>query len=196
MGAGVAQWVLEGASTDLDAALTAATGATPARFRNLGFIPGGEVGVLRFTLSVLSGFPYDFSGLAVDPGPADSNGAVETLADFGLLVLVSGTPEAARDWIEQTQIRAPDLPVVAVVSAAAEPLVRPYRDMAGARLAGVVSGLVGAAQYEQQTAWAGDAAGRLGGLGGGLLAAAALLALGNLVHGLLGAGLRRARRRG
>jgi hypothetical protein len=147
--------------------------------------------VLRFSLDPLAVFSADFSGEAVVTAQADAPGAVNELADFGLLVLVAGTPEAARDWIEQTQARAPELPVIAVVSAAAEPLVRPYRDMAAPRLAGVVSGLVGAAQYEQQTAWAGDATGRLSGLGGGLLAAAALLAIGNLVHGLIGAGLRR-----
>jgi hypothetical protein len=53
-------------------------------------------------------------------------------------------------------------------------------------LRGLVSGLIGAAQYEQRAGAPGAASARWDALGGGLLAAAAIIAAGNVVHGAMG----------
>jgi len=113
---------------------------------------------------------------------------------------VSGTPEATRAWIEQAQSYAPTVPMVAVVSAGAEPMVRPYYDDPQANslvaghlpLKGLIVGLGGAAAYEQANAAPGAASALWPAMGGGLLAAALIILLGNLFFGVLGA-LRRRR---
>ena len=93
-------------------------------------------------------------------------------------------------WIEQAQFAAPNVPIIAVVSAAAEPLVSPYLQAPSAgdddtpQLDGLISGLGGAADLEQRSGQPGAALAAWPGLGGGLLAAAALILIGNLVLGL------------
>ena len=61
----------------------------------------------------------DFTGAfgqAANPlwaAPAVRN--VEQLSDFGLIVLISGSPEDTRAWIEQATSFAPKVPTVALV---------------------------------------------------------------------------------
>ena len=82
----------------------------------------------------------------------------------------------------------------------AEPLVRPYYDDPDANslvaghlpLKGLIVGLTGAAAYEQANSAPGAATTLWPALGGGLLATAAIILIGNLIFGVLGA-LRRRR---
>ena len=156
------------------------------------------MGLLQFAASPRAMLADDFTGAfgqADNPlwaAPAVRN--VQQLSDFGLIVLVSGSPEDTRAWIEQAQSFAPDVPTIALVSASAEPLVRPYFEASGSPLDGLVVGLGGAAQYERQAGVAGEAGSRWPAMGGGLLAAAVLIALGGLISVLLG-GLGAVRRR-
>jgi hypothetical protein len=173
-------------------------------YLNLGYIPGGPVGLLQFAAAPRSLFTNDFTHVFTSTSVWDAAplATVQKLSDFGLIVLVSGTPESTRMWIEQAQSFAPAVPMLAVVSASAEPLVRPYLDTAGApqgaALRGLVVGVAGAAQYEQLAGTPGAGAALWPALGGGLLAAALLIASGNLVFGLLGLvrGQRGGQRRG
>jgi hypothetical protein len=74
---------------------------------------------------------------------------VSGLANFSLIIFATESPDTARAWIEQAGSRLPDsVPMVALVSAQAEPLVRPYADAHPPQLEGMVSGLLGAAAYE------------------------------------------------
>jgi hypothetical protein len=104
---------------------------------------------------------------------------------FSLIVLISGSPEATRAWVEQAQLNAPNVPMIAVVSAAAEPLVRPYLESDPAQLDGLVVGLGGAAALENQVGRPGAATLAWPALGGGLLAAVVIILVGNLIFGLL-----------
>jgi hypothetical protein len=72
--------------------------------------------------------------------------------------------------------------MLAVVSAGAEPLVRPYYESNPRQISGLVSGLRAAAQYEQQAGAPGAASARWDTLGAGLLGAAALVLAGSLIN--------------
>jgi hypothetical protein len=121
---------------------------------------------------------------------------VESLENFSLVVLVSGTPQTTRAWIEQAQTVAPHLPMIAVVSAAAEPLARPYlqapanvdaaTDPNDMQLDGLIVGLPGGAALEAKLNQPGAGLAEWPGLGGGLLAAAAIILAGSVIFGLLG----------
>jgi hypothetical protein len=71
--------------------------------------------------------------------------------DLALIVELAGTPEYLRLWLEQVQ--GPyGLPMVAGVSATADPFARPYYHSGAQRqLLGLMTGLVGAAEYERQS---------------------------------------------
>ena len=86
------------------------------------------------------------------------------------------------------------MPTIALVSASAEPMVRPYFEASGSPLDGLIVGLGGAAQYERQAGVAGEASSRWPAMGGGLLTAAVVIALGGLISTVLG-GLGAVRRR-
>ena len=107
------------------------------------------------------------------------------------MIVISAAPDDARAWIEQTQ--GTRTPVVLAVSAGSAPLVRSYYEAdqaaAPARLAGLVSGLAGALQYQRQAgvyqAAATDALQlRWEMVGGGLWTTVILLVVGNLIHGV------------
>ena len=157
-------------------------------YLNLGYIPGGPVGLLQFAMNPRLLFNADFSGAVRvwDPANAPALATVQSLDDFGLIVLISATPDSFRAWIEQTRSFAAETPVVAVVSAGADPLVRPYYEASPPQINGLVSGIVGAAQYEQQAGLPQDnpASARWDAIGGGMLAAIVLILAGNLLGGL------------
>jgi len=158
-------------------------------YLNLGYIPGGPVGLLQFAMNPRLLFSADFSGAVRvwDPANAPALAETQSLDDFGLIVLVSATPDSFRAWIEQTRSFAAETPVVAVVSAGADPLVRPYYEASPPQIDGLVSGIVGAAQYEQQAGLpqGNPASARWDAIGGGMLAAVVLLLAGNLLSGLM-----------
>ncbi len=71
-----------------------------------------------------------------------------TLADFAMAVVITDNPETARAWVEQVQPMFGNTSLVMVVSAQAEPLVRPYRDDNTRQVDGLISSLTGGAAYE------------------------------------------------
>jgi len=154
-------------------------------YTNLGYIPGGPVGLLQFAIEPRSLFQADFSGDS-DVWKSKVVSQVKSVSDFGLILIIAATPDSARAWIEQMHQSASSVQMVAAVSAGAEPLVRPYYEADPPQLQGLVSGVLAAAQYERQAGVPGAASERWGALGGGLLAVALLLIVGNLIHGLIG----------
>jgi hypothetical protein len=191
LGAALGQQVLDDVAADLSAQ-AGFDYAYGTHYLNLGYLPGGPVGLLQFAAAPRTAMHRDFAGAFNPAGLAAAPilARVNRLQDFGLIVVVGAAPETARAWVEQTQVFAGPVPRVAVVSAVAEPMVRPYveaRPGTPAQLQGMVAGLVGAAQYEQQASAPGAAAGRWAALGGGLLGAMLIIAVGGVVYGLLGA---------
>jgi hypothetical protein len=197
-GPGVAEAVFDAASEHLQQT-TSLTPTYGADYLNLGYIPGGPAGVAQFASDPRLLFSTDFRGTqAVWQQPilgSVKDDVADTLGtDFGLIVLVEAAPDSARSWIEQTRgvLEGTDTKVVAVVSAGADPLVRPYYADAGGSadlpLSGFVSGAVGATEYQYRAGLFADgdlhidAQGRWDVLGGGLLTAALILVVGAAVH--------------
>ncbi|MGQ0601407.1 MAG: hypothetical protein ACT4QE_06885 [Anaerolineales bacterium] len=159
---------------------------------NLGYLPGGPVGILQFSLSPQSVLRTDFH----DNAFADDGGlwaqpplaGVGVLDDFGAVIVFSATPEGARAWVEQTAGHA--APLVLVVSGGTGPMVRPYYEADPTRIRGFMSGPLTALQYNVRAqANISDAAYdetllRWQMLGGGLWASALLLLFGILAYGL------------
>jgi len=161
-------------------------------YLNLGYIPGGPVGLLQFAAAPRRLFQRDFAGSS-EVWTTPLMTPVSQLSDFSLIVLITATPDSARAWVEQTRNYAQGVKMLAVVSAGADPLVRPYYEADPPQIAGMVSGLRGAAQYEKQAGLPGAASERWDMFGSGLLAAAVIILVGNLIN--IGTGLVRRRKK-
>lgn len=159
---------------------------------NLGFLPGGPVGIAQFVLSPRSTYTADFNGdnFAAQGGLWQGTvlRLVNSFDDFSAVIVISATPDGARAWVEQTQGRQPQL--ILAVTAGAEPLVRPYYDAdvlnQQRRIPGFLSGPLASTQYETRAGAFVDRTGavlRWDMLGGGLFTAALLLLFGNFFHG-------------
>ena len=161
-----------------------------SQYMNLGYLPGGPVGMLELTSGLKPLFAADYRGHDTK-FVWDTTFLTRTqqLSSFGAIVLVSATPDTVRAWVEQLQYASPRPAIVAAVSAGAEPLVRPYYDPepAKAQIRGLVSGILGAAQYERQSGAAGVASGEMWDvLGWGLVAIIVVLVVGTLFYGVTG----------
>jgi hypothetical protein len=108
---------------------------------------------LGYVVAVEAGPRFVFEGL-VTHGWSDFVGQGEEIA---LMVEFAGAPEYLRLWLEQVQ--GPyGVPMAAGVSATADPFARPYYNNEGRRqLIGLITGLVGAAEYERLSGQAGPA---------------------------------------
>ncbi len=114
---------------------------------NLGFIPGEAAGLLSFAQTPKWVIQQSFDG--VNPWESTILRDIEVLSDFAVFVVITDNFETARTWIEQIQPRIGDTPLLMVVSAKIEPMVRPYSDFGPNRqVAGIVSGITGGAAYE------------------------------------------------
>jgi hypothetical protein len=111
----------------------------------LGYLPAGPIGLRAFSADPwLAVF-----GQSPPPGwPPSTIDALHSAANFSAILLLASEPSVLQSWIEQVHTAAPSVPMVAVVSAAAEPLVRPYYESASPALQGMVVGLAGAEAYE------------------------------------------------
>ena len=111
---------------------------------NLGYLAGGASGVLKFAMDPVTTLPNSLSGC--QPWSCLLKD-VKSLSDFGALVVMTDDPDQARTWIEQASPYLGDKPLVMVISAQAEPLVRPYYE--SGQVKGLVTGLAGGKAYEQ-----------------------------------------------
>ncbi len=118
---------------------------------NLGYLPGQTMGVRNLAfLSSASLFQTEAATLQQNPAWQDVN----TLQDVALIVVVADSPLPVRWWVEQMGPGTPgDRPLVAAVSAAADPSVRPYYnqlDPQSGQLLGLLSGVRDGAAYENR----------------------------------------------
>ena len=128
---------------------------------NLGYIAGGTAGLANFALiprqSVV--MAYDsrpiWELLDLDAGnpwlsPVMKN--ITLLKDFPMTIILTDSPDIARNWVEQVEPHLQDNALTMIVSAQAEPFVRPYlenTDPTNRQLEGLLVGLRGGASYEQ-----------------------------------------------
>jgi len=86
---------------------------------DLGFVAGGEAGLVRSIASIL---------------PAGANGAVADairqrgggIGAFDMVLIVSGSDISARSWVEQVGSRLPNLPLVSIAPTFLDPELEPY----------------------------------------------------------------------
>jgi hypothetical protein len=120
-----------------------------SQYVNLGFIPGGTLGLLALAEAPRKVLPVDMNGNPTwnNPQlPALQN--IGSLSDFAMLIVATENPDTARAWIEQVQPRLAGKPMILLLSAQAEPMVRPYYEAAPRQVQGLVSGLAASASYE------------------------------------------------
>lgn len=114
---------------------------------NLGYIPGQSAGVLSFSIAPREIVPIAFNGAnAWDSPPLKE---IQTLSDFDLFLIITDDPTTARMWIEQANPYISRYKVAMIVSAQAEPLVRPYFQNSPQQISGLAAGLPGGRAYEE-----------------------------------------------
>ncbi len=113
---------------------------------NLGFLPGGAAGIQAFAQSPKDILPYDLSGKYVWNDPKLKE--IGQIENFGLLIVATENPDKAQTWIEQIRSMWREMPIMLVVSAQTEPIIRPYYDAAPRQIAGLIAGISAACEYE------------------------------------------------
>jgi hypothetical protein len=121
--------------------------ASYSNVADLGYIPGGTMGLLGLATSPRSILPYSLNGYNVWAG-APLN-AISSIKDFSAVIVMTNDPDTARIWIEQIgpQLQQADKPLLIVTSSQAEPLIRPYYEASPAQVQGMIAGLAGGIAY-------------------------------------------------
>ncbi|RPI32611.1 MAG: hypothetical protein EHM70_08510 [Chloroflexota bacterium] len=160
-------------------------GLTVTNYTNLGFISGGPTGLLALAENPKKVLPYSLNGVMVWEGLPLSG--VQSVADFAMVMVITENPETARAWIEQVQpfLQEKNTPMVMVVSAQAEPMVRPYYETSPRQISGMVAGLPGAAAYEKVTGRTGITRHYWDAYGAGILVAVVIILAGSLINFVL-----------
>jgi hypothetical protein len=174
-------------------------------YLNLGYLPGGPIGIAQFARSPEDFVRRDFRGNAEETLAVNEVAqiikiwdlpllnSVTSITDFGALIVLTASPENARQWFEQTEVLRnsvePRVPIIFVTSASAAPLVRPYyeleRGATGNARAGLVSGPTAILEYEAKAGTAAELNFTYWDMVGyGTVLAGLLLVIGNLVYGL------------
>ena len=120
-----------------------------SQYVNLGYIPGGASGLLGFVQMPQRIKPLSFDGF--DPWITAPLDGIYALSDFKMVLVITDNPDIAQSWIEQVEPRIQDTPLITVVSAQVEPILRPFVGGEGAQVRGMVSGVIGGTAYEQVT---------------------------------------------
>ena len=120
------------------------TGSYPY-YADLGYIPGGTMGLLGLATSPRSILPYSLNEYNVWAG-APLN-AISTVSDFSAVIVMTNDPDTARIWIEQIGTRLGDTPLLIVTSSQAEPLILPYYEASPKQVQGMIAGLAGGVAY-------------------------------------------------
>ena len=168
-------------------------------YLHLGYLSGGPAAVLLFSAApqdaILEGFmlPTDLPGDSGWDLPILRN--VDRLSDFGMVAVVATGTDTARTWAEQASPWLGDTPLVMVLSAGAEPLIRPYFESLDPKVDGILAGLPSAVAYEQINGRPGEGLARWDSFGSAALAAELILAAG-IAYGVAGWVIRRRRKEG
>ena len=118
-----------------------------SNYADLGYIPGGTMGLLGLAKSPRSILPYSLESDNVWAG-APLN-AIASIKDFSAVIVLTNDPDTARIWIEQTGplLLEAGTPLLMVTSSQAEPLIRPYYEATPAQVQGLIAGLAGGLAY-------------------------------------------------
>ncbi len=127
----------------------AGNAAAYKNYANLGYVPGGTLGLLGLATAPRNLLPYALDGSNVWAGAALK--PVTAVKDFAAVVVITNDPDTARMWIEQVgpQLQQAGTPLLFIASAQAEPLIRPYYQAVPAQVQGLIGGLIGGLAYAQ-----------------------------------------------
>jgi len=157
---------------------------------HLGYLSGGPTAVQLFAVNpreaVIEGFalPEELKVAGLTAWDTPVLDQVQALSDFGMVAVITADSESARVWAEQARPNMGDTPLVVVLSAGAEPLIRPYFESDDPKVGGILSGLPAAAAYELRNGRRGLAQERWDAFGTAMLAAEFVL-LAGIGYGLL-----------
>ena len=116
------------------------------QYFNLGYLAGGPAGLLYFADAPTSAMPLTVDGAnAWNSGPLQG---IHELSDFAAVIVLTDNADTGRIWIEQAGPHLGNKPMLMMISAQAEPMIRPYFD--SGQIKGLVSGLSDAKIYEQK----------------------------------------------
>lgn len=136
-GIGQAQWMLEQMPEEWPSSRYGETWVI------LGYLPGQEAGLRALGTGLEQAFLADAArGRSLSDWPLTQG--LTTLRDFDQVILLADDAQTVRRWIEQVGSRY-NVPLHALVTAAAEPLLVPYRQ--AGQLASLINGAAGAAEY-------------------------------------------------
>jgi hypothetical protein len=115
---------------------------------------------------------------------------VQELSDFSLVLLLTDDADVGRVWIEQAGPELGTTPMAMVISAQAEPMIRPYYD--SGQIKGLVTGLAGGYAYGD----AGPGRSYWNAFGVGTLAAEIMILVGAVMSAVAALRSRRAAKEG
>jgi hypothetical protein len=120
-----------------------------SNYANLGYIPGGTMGLLGLANSPQAVLPYSLD--QVDVWAIPPLNTVSTINDFSAVIVLTNDPDIARAWIEQVGpvLRVDGTPLLVITSSQAEPLIRPYAEAFPSQVQGMVTGLAGGLAYSR-----------------------------------------------
>jgi hypothetical protein len=154
---------------------------------HMGYLSGGPTAVQLFAGAPLDtiapGFllPEDLASDSVWSSPILKS--VRHFSDFSIVMVITSRMESARTWVEQANPWLDETPLVMVLSAGTEPLIRPYYEALEHNVDGILSGMPAAVGYAQLIGYEGDAQIRWNAFGMGIFAVELIL-LAGVVYGI------------
>jgi hypothetical protein len=130
---------------------------------HLGYLSGGVPAIQLFAANpreaVLSGFAASVDSEGGSKAGWDSPvlEGVQRLSDFSAVIVITAGAESARSWTEQASRFLSGKPLVMVLSAGVEPMIRPYYEAENPQVKGLLSGEPAAVAYELRNGKAGPA---------------------------------------
>ena len=106
--------------------------------------------------------------------------SVNSLKDFGAVLVLSDKAESARQWVEQIQPTMGKTPLLFVISAQSAPMVEPY--FQSGQVSGYLSGYSGSLSYEKIAEQTVASSNHLGAFQASILFVALVILLGGLVN--------------
>jgi hypothetical protein len=115
------------------------------KYQVLGYLPGGQSGMQNLLRDFKGSLPV---GLNLEKTiEMTSLAGIKTLNDFEAIMILTDNPDAARTWVEQVGPSLTKPAIWMVVSSQVISLVRPY--VRSGQIDGLISGVYGAASFEQ-----------------------------------------------
>ncbi len=153
-------------------------------YLHLGYLSGGSTAVQLFATAprqaTIRGFqlPDNLNGNKNSPWNMDILKNITDISDFSMVIVITSGAGDARTWAEQAGPRMGTAPLVMILSAGVEPLVRPYYETADKQVDGILSGLPAAVAYDKRFQRVGEPQLLWNAFGSGILFSSLILIVG------------------